>query len=143
MSATANGSVCDRQRILVADDEDPIRRLFVTILSYGLPSLKADIACNGLEAVKSFQQGHHGVILMDLKMPEMDGVQASLAIREFCRQNNWEMPAIVFCTGFTPPDSLKDILGDGSLHFLLRKPVTSEQIINAVKSRLELLAKPS
>ena len=139
MNAAVSAIACDRQRILVADDEEPIRRLFTTILSYGLPAVKVDTACNGLEAVKSFQLTHQAVILMDLKMPEMDGVQASMAIRDYCLRNNREMPAIVFCTGFSPPDSLNDMLGDGSRHYLLRKPVTSDQIINAVKSRLKVL----
>ena len=139
MNPTANSAACDKQRILVADDEDPIRRLFSTILSYGVPSAKVDLACNGLEAVKSFQGTHQGVILMDLRMPEMDGIQAAAAILDFCNEKRWQPPAIVFCTGFAPPDSLNAILGDGSLHQLLRKPVTSDQIINAVKGRLQVL----
>ena len=131
---------CDRSRILVADDEAPVRHLFSTILSYGVPEARIDQACNGLEAVKTFQGAHHGVILMDLRMPEMDGFNAALAIRDFCRTQNWQMPSIVFCTGFAPPTALDEIIGDGKLHGLLRKPVTSEQIITTVKSRLQAMA---
>ena len=126
----------DRQRILIVDDEAPIRSLFETILAYGLPSMKVDLACNGLEAVRIFQLYHHAVITMDLRMPEMDVAQAATAIYNHCLENNWEIPAFVFCTGFEPPDSLNEIIGDGHRHCLIRKPMTSNQIINTVKSRL-------
>ena len=88
------------------------------------------------EAVKAFREGHHGVLLMDLKMPEMDGLQAFLAIQELCRTENWQMPSVVFCTGFIPPETVNQIVGDGSVHTILHKPVKSEQFITAVRTRL-------
>ena len=130
------GTACNFSRVLVTDDEAQIRKLFTTILSIGLPELKVDVACNGLEAVKAFREGHHGVLLMDIKMPEMDGLQAFLAIQELCRTENWQMPSVVFCTGFIPPETVNQIVGDGSVHTILHKPVKSEQIITAVRTRL-------
>lgn len=135
MSDGENKQVCDMSRILVADDEAQIRKLFATILNVGMPEVKVDVACNGLEALKSFRQFHQGIVLMDLKMPEMDGLQAFNAIRDFCNEQNLDMPSVVFCTGFIPPETVTQLAGDGQKHGVLHKPVKSEHILSAVRVR--------
>ena len=127
---------CDPARVLVVDDEVVIANLFRSILSYSFADVKIDSACNGLEAVKAFRESHHAVLLMDLRMPEMDGRQAFFAIRAFCQEQHWQEPAVVFCTGFPPPRCLDEILEDGSPHCFLLKPVSSEIIVEAVRARL-------
>jgi len=139
MNSIVEPLACDQHRILVADDESTLRHLFSRVISSGLPSVKVDLACNGIDAVRAFQLAHHRVILMDLKMPEMDGVQAAEAIRTFCRDNNWQTPAVVFCTGFAPSDSLKEFVCKGQPHSVLRKPVTNDQVINAVEAAFAAL----
>jgi len=138
MSGSETGALQprDRNRILICDDDESIRNLFVMILTYGFPNVKRDLACNGREALSVFRIGHHGVILMDLRMPEMDGQQAFSEIQAMCNQYNWEMPPVVFLTGFPPPPAVNEIIGDGSYHCLLNKPVTSDQLMETVKKRL-------
>jgi small basic protein (TIGR04137 family) len=132
-----NDSVpCDRQRILVVDDEQIIQRLFEMILSWELPGRQIDVASNGAEAVRAFTSGHHAVLLMDLHMPVMDGQAAFCEIQRTCEARNWQMPSVVFCTGFAPPASLKDVLSKSSVHCLLSKPVSNETLVEAVKQRL-------
>jgi CheY-like chemotaxis protein len=130
---------CDRNRVMIADDEPAIRDLFATIISYTYPEIKVDQACNGLEALNAFRDAHQGILFLDMRMPEMDGHQAFLAIQDMCREKNWQMPSVIFCTGIDPPETVRRIVGDGKFHFLLRRPVTSDDIINAVKSRLEVI----
>jgi CheY-like chemotaxis protein len=130
---------CDAERILVVDDEAPIRQLFLMILASWLPNLKADEARNGIEAVRLFNERHHGVILMDLRMPEMDGLQAFLAIQDACQSQTITMPAVIFCTGFVPPEGLTGIVGEGTYHCLIRKPARSEEIVRCVMSRLDII----
>ncbi|MEO5366803.1 MAG: response regulator, partial [Magnetococcus sp. WYHC-3] len=95
-----------------------------------------DVATNGLEAVESFQQFHQGVLLMDLKMPVMDGQTAFDKISEICAERKWAMPAVIFCTGFAPTPSLQMRVDQDPRHCLIQKPVTSEIIREAVKARL-------
>jgi CheY-like chemotaxis protein len=38
---------------------------------------KADVAANGIEALQSLERQHYDIVLMDLKMPEMDGLEAT------------------------------------------------------------------
>ncbi len=127
----------DRGRILIVDDERVIRRLFEMVLAFELPGHEIDVATNGREALDSFDRMHQGLLLMDLRMPVMDGRAAFVAIEEACRKRNWEMPAVVFCTGFAPPDSVRDVVArSSSFHALLAKPVSNEVLVEAVRSRL-------
>lgn len=127
----------NRTRVLIVDDEGTIVRLFQMILSTALPSVKIDTASNGIEAVELFGTGHHGVILMDLHMPGMDGYAAFNRIERMCRDRGWEMPCVIFCTGFTPPDTVSNVVNSNPVHALLTKPVGGQTLIEAVKSRLQ------
>lgn len=138
-NSRAGGSLpCDKGRILIVDDEEIILRLFQMILSSALPDLKIDLASNGAEAVKAFSAGHHAVLIMDLHMPVMDGQTAFAKIEHVCKKKKWEMSSVVFCTGFAPPDLVKDVVAKSSTHCLLLKPVSNEALVEAVRSRLGL-----
>jgi CheY-like chemotaxis protein len=134
---TGNDHVpCDRARILIVDDESSIVKLFKMLLEFDLPGRRIDTASNGVEALEKFSAGHHRVLIMDLHMPVMDGLHAFLNIQNACRERRWEMPAVVFCTGYAPPDSVLKAVAEGSVHCLLQKPVTSEALVKTVVSRL-------
>lgn len=129
---------CNRKKILIVDDEASIRKLFTMVLSNAFADIEIDQACNGVEALRFFRENRHAVIIMDLRMPVMDGMQAFQAIESFCLTEKQQMPSITFCTGFAPPEALTQIVGKGTSHALLRKPVNSQDIINAVKAGLQI-----
>lgn len=127
---------CRRGRLLIVDDEAPIRTLFKRVLLLALPQVQIDLAANGREACDRFRQEHHAVILLDLHMPDGDGLEAFMSIRDLCTQQRWVLPAVIFCTAFAPPDAVNEIVGDGSYHGLLRKPVQSETMVSLLSARL-------
>jgi nitrogen-specific signal transduction histidine kinase/ActR/RegA family two-component response regulator len=126
----------DKGRVLIADDEKTIQRLFHMILSSTLPDLKIDLASNGAEALDAFGACHHGVVIMDLHMPVMDGQAAFAKIERLCKDRNWEMPPIIFCTGFAPPDFVTNLVAGNPIHCLLSKPVSVQTLVDLVKARL-------
>ena len=123
-------------RLLIVDDEKTIRELFRMIVYSAIPELQIDVAVNGAEAVEIFKSTHPKVLLMDLHMPVMDGRMAFFEISRECEKRNWETPSVIFCTGFSPSDSIKQIVEDNPNHCLLAKPVGAETVISAVKERL-------
>jgi CheY-like chemotaxis protein len=124
----------DRGRILIVDDERPIRRLFQMILMAELPGHLIESAEDGSVAVEAFQRHHHGLLLMDLRMPVMDGCAAFSAIERACVAWNWEMPSVVFCTGYAPPDAVRRVVETSSdLHALVAKPVSNDTLVNVVR----------
>lgn len=123
------------KKILIADDEEVIRKLFQMVLSRSLEDCEFEAVSDGSEAVKKFQEGHHGTILMDVHMPNTDGIQALYQINEFCEQNRWEKPACIFCTGFATPQSLQNVIAANPKHCVLYKPVKNEILVEALKIR--------
>ena len=68
-----------RPRLLVADDH-PVNREVIQ-QQLGILGLSADLAADGQEALALWRQHHHGVVLLDIHMPELDGFDVARAIR--------------------------------------------------------------
>mgnify|MGYP000584631419 FL=1 len=66
-------------KVLVAEDTDSNYLLVYTLLK---KEYDVKRACNGLEAIEMYESYHPDIILMDMKMPEMDGFAATKQIRE-------------------------------------------------------------
>jgi GAF domain-containing protein/CheY-like chemotaxis protein len=80
-------------RILLAEDNQVNQKLALRILDQ--MGYRADIASNGIEAVESIQRQPYDVILMDVQMPEMDGLDATRNIRKL---HNVTQPHIIAMT---------------------------------------------
>jgi CheY-like chemotaxis protein len=128
--------LCTPNRILLVDDEESLTNLFEMILSMEIPECEIDKASHGVEALEQFSLGHHVVIVMDLHMPIMDGQTAFEELKKMCDLRNWEMPSVVFCTGYAPPDALKAVFVDSQEHCVLSKPISGDTLAEAVKIRM-------
>jgi len=78
----------NKRKILVVDDNAGNRLL----LQYNLEGyFEIDFAGNGLSAIDKFSQNKYDLILMDLHMPDMDGVETTIRIRQI-EDNKWRTP---------------------------------------------------
>jgi len=129
---------CDYTRLLIAEDEKVLRDMFVNALSLKFPSLLIEGVANGQEAVRLFAEKRHALIIMDVSMPVLNGEEAFVSIKAECEKRAWMLPSFIFCTGFLVSENLAQIVGDGSVHACLEKPLTMVSLLAAVSSRLRL-----
>jgi len=68
-------------KILVIDDENSIRRTLKEILEF--EKYEVDLAANGMEGIELAKDQSYDVILLDIKMPEMDGMEVLDSLQHF------------------------------------------------------------
>jgi CheY-like chemotaxis protein len=126
----------DRGRILVADDESMVRRVFSGALNKAFPHICVDEAPDGKVASDIFASKHPAIVIMDVVMPRMGGQEAFEAIRETCAERRWELPSFIFCTGYEAPPAIRALTAVGSLHSCLKKPFEITELIKTVSAIL-------
>lgn len=110
--------------VLVAEDNSNNQKLMKIMLS-GM-GLKADIANNGNEAVEKYCTGHYDCILMDVHMPECDGIEATRKIREIEKEKTQHIP-IIALTAKAFSKEKAHLLSQGFDDYIT-KPVTMERM---------------
>lgn len=120
------------KRILVIDDDEGIRKLF--LLSLEGKGFQIDTAESGEQGIEIMQQTKYDLIYLDLKMPGMNGVET---LREL-RKMDKDVPVYII-TAFHEEyfDLLKAAEQDGIDFELLKKPFDSEQLILVTKGVLD------
>jgi DNA-binding NarL/FixJ family response regulator len=117
-------------RVLVVDDQELVRTGFCVILEGDAGITVVAEAANGAEAVRAAAEHQPDVILMDVRMPEMDGLQAT---RQITGGNRATGPKVVMLTTFDLDDYVYEALRAGASGFLL-KDAPRHDLIAAVKN---------
>lgn len=122
----------DKSRILIAEDNQVNQLLAVTLIkSLGY---SAHAVANGREVVDAFTTGHYDLILMDCQMPEMDGFQATVAIRKYETQNGGHIPIIALTANALSQDQEK-CLASGMDDYIA-KPVKKDRLAETLEKWL-------
>ncbi len=117
----------DSIRILLADDHPVVRTGLALMIKYEPGMEVVAQASNGKEAVDLFRAHQPDITLMDLRMPELNGVEAIAAIKS-------EFPdaRIVVVTSYDSDEDIYLALRAGAKGYLL-KDATPEQLLNAIR----------
>jgi DNA-binding NarL/FixJ family response regulator len=117
----------DPLRVVIADDQDLLRTGFRLIMRSEGIDVVAE-ASDGVEAVDAVLRTEPDVVLMDIRMPEMDGLEATRRILAEARRP----PRIIMLTTFDLDRYVYNALSAGASGFLL-KDVSPEQLVSAVR----------
>ena len=109
--------------ILIVDDEEIVRRSFSRILSGAECNVKT--AWSGEEALRAMERHPYDVVLLDLRMPGIDGLAVLKSIKD-----RWPESEVVVITGFPSLETAKDSVRLGAYDYLA-KPVGPEEVILA------------
>ncbi len=105
-------------------DDDAVNRILASHVIASVTGLLPDTACNGAEACDMTRQTVYDLVLMDLQMPGMDGVQAALLIRA-CQGPAGLVP-IVALTASQWPDDIKRCQAAGMNGHLIKPLVAAD-----------------
>jgi NarL family two-component system response regulator LiaR len=118
-------------RVLICDDQEVVREGLRVILS-SAPGLEVvGVARDGAEALELVAQTTPDLVLMDLKMPGMNGIQATRQIR-----NHYPSVRVLVLTTYDADEWVFDAIRSGAAGYLL-KDTPGEELIAAVKGTVE------
>ncbi|MEE8183763.1 MAG: response regulator, partial [Acidobacteriota bacterium] len=116
-----------KRRVLIVDDEEAIRKSLQRILDYeGYESI---LAGSAEEAIRAAENDHPDLILLDIKMPRMDGMEVLARIREFS-----QVP-VVMISGHGTIATAVEATRLGAFDFL-EKPLERERILLVLRNAL-------
>ena len=116
-------------RVLLAEDNPDHQRIVAYIL--GGRGHTVDIAGNGQQAIRMADENRYDVILMDVKMPGMDGLEATKTIR--AKENGSRRVPIIALTAYAMKGDVDRCLAAG-MDGYLSKPINSREMIMLVES---------
>jgi DNA-binding NtrC family response regulator len=111
-------------RILVVDDEDIVRTSCSRTLSP--EGYEVRLAKNGVEGLKMASEERFDLVLTDLKMPDMDGIEVLRIIKE-----KWPETSVIIVTGYQTVDTAVKAIKLGAYDYI-EKPFTPDALISAV-----------
>jgi PAS domain S-box-containing protein len=115
-------------RILLAEDNAMNQKVALRLLEQ--LGYRADVANNGLEAIQALEQQPYDVVLMDVQMPELDGLDATRQICE--RWPDETRPHIVAMTANALPEDREACFAAG-MNDYVAKPIRAEELVAALK----------
>ena len=122
-------------RILIAEDNVVNQKVAHHMLAR--LGMSADIVSDGLEALQSLERQPYDLVLMDVRMPEMDGIEATRRIQ--AQRNGNVAPVVVAMTASVT--SIEQMAcHEAGMAFVLRKPVRAEELVNVLRECNEMLA---
>jgi PAS domain S-box-containing protein len=125
---------CSPDTLLLVEDDKNVSDIFIRLIKKNYPQLKIHNVFNGKEGLQSFSQNHHLIVIMDINIPEMNGIELYNAIKALSQRNLWEVPYVIFCTGFSSPPELTEIITNENKHILLTKPITGSVLVKAIEN---------
>ena len=126
-------------RALIADDQQAVRAGFAALLETQADITVVATAANGEEAVQQSQEHRPDIVLMDVRMPVLDGIAAT---REICAAARESGPRVLVLTTFDLDEYVYDALQAGASGFLLKdaRPETLFEAVRVVAAGEALLA---
>ena len=125
--------ISEEGRVLLAEDVAVNAEIMMMVLS--MREMDADLAENGRIALEKFagsEPGYYDAILMDMRMPEMDGLEATRAIRALDRPDAKTIPIIALTANAFDEDVQRSLQAGLNAH--LSKPVEPENLFQTLES---------
>ena len=130
--------MAERRKILIADDEPSIREILsIQLARMGYEVL---IASDGAEAVAVYEKEKPDLVILDVMMPRVNGLEACQKIRALEKKSARRVPVIFLTARDTTHDKTSAALSGGDE--FVAKPVSLQELRERVEAALNKKAKP-
>lgn len=119
--------------LLYVDDESDALKFLGSIIAKKYPKLKLFVAENGVEGLKAFKAHRPDIVLTDMNMPIMDGIQMAREIKALDAE-----AAIIAVTAYDDPYFLKNAIEIGIRHYV-SKPIIARDLFAVINKTIEEL----
>lgn len=119
-------------KALIVDDASLIRRSLKEILDGSKYEFEFFEAVNGVEAVRMYKKNEPDFVIMDIMMPEMDGITAVSKIKEIDSEAK-----IIMCTSSGSEEKVRNAVSAGAADYIV-KPYEAAKVISAVEKVMNL-----
>jgi len=121
-----------KKKLLVIDDDRLVLRSLESALSRS--GYEVDIASSGLEGIEKAANNTYDLIIADIRMPKINGIEAAEKIRE-SSQKQKKAFNLIFLTGYADDDQTEKSAHLGASDFIL-KPIDIEKLLDAIKRNI-------
>lgn len=118
-------------RVLIVDDESDLRTSICSILTQEIANIECDQAANGVEAIQKVESHFYDLIIMDVKMPQMDGLTALQQIKTLDPRT-----FVVILTAHTNVRDAIEAIKEGAYDYL-EKPINRGKLVEIYKKSQE------
>ena len=115
--------------ILLVDDVEVNRK--VASLMLKKLGYQADLAVNGIEAIEALEHKHYDIVLMDIEMPEMDGLEATKIIR----QRWYHSPKIIVVTTLA---NCREVCLEAGADDFISKPLNMQDLRDSIEFNMPI-----
>jgi DNA-binding NtrC family response regulator len=115
-----------KTRILVVDDEEVVRLSLLRVLAGA--HCEVETVTDGVEALREMERRPFDVVMLDLRMPGMDGMSVLRTIKQ-----KWPESEVVVITGYPTIDTAKEAIRLGAYDYVA-KPATPDDVIRIASS---------
>mgnify|MGYP001070774100 CR=1 FL=1 len=122
-------------KILYAED-NPVNQRVTQLLLQKL-GIKCDIAGNGLKAFQKFKEGEYDIILMDMQMPEMDGIESAKKIREYEKKEDVKDPVFIVAVTANAFSEDKQKCFDAGMNDFISKPFKESGLKTIIQNAIQ------
>jgi len=116
-------------RVLIVDDAAFMRMMIKDILEKNGFEVIGE-ASNGIKAVEMYKKDKPDIVTMDITMPDMDGIQAVKAIKEFD-----PTAKVIMCSAMGQQSMVMDAIRAGARDFIV-KPFQADRVLEAIKKAI-------
>jgi DNA-binding NtrC family response regulator len=114
----------DRPTVLIVDDEERFRSTMRKLLT--AEGLQASICGSAIQALEELRKNHYDIVILDVRMPEMTGVEALPKIKQIDPTIE-----VIILTGHASVETAKSIMKSGAYDYLL-KPYSIETLLEKI-----------